>query len=64
MNEPEFNGMVERCFATGYGRVQDMLNEGGFFEKNRSEFWAEAVSTAADLDDILAYKSGTPRDFF
>ena len=60
----DFNGVVERAFATGYGRVQAMLNGGGFFEKNRSAFWVEAASTAADLNDILAYKSGTPRDFF
>ena len=61
---PEFNGVVERAFATGYGQVRAMLNRRGFFEKNRSAFWAEAASTAADLDDILAYKSGTPSDFF
>ena len=55
--------MVERAFATGYGQVRAMLNGGGFFEKNQSAFWAEAASTAADLDDIWAYKSGTPGDF-
>ena len=35
-----------------------------FTENNRSPFWAEIASTAVDLDDILAYKSGTPRYFF
>ena len=40
-----------------------MLNGGGFFEKKWIAFWAEAASTAADLYDILAYKSVTPRDF-
>ena len=64
MDGPEFNGVVEREFATGYGRVRAMLNGGCFFENNWSAFWAEAASTAADLDDILAYKSGTPSDFF
>ena len=61
---PEFNGVVERAFETGYRQVRAMLRGGGFFENNWSAFRAEEESTAADLDDILAYKSGTPRDFF
>ena len=64
MDGPEFNGVVELAFSTGYGQVRAMLKGGRFFEKNRSAFWAEAASTAADLDDILAYKSGKPSDFF
>ena len=41
-----------------------MLNEGGFFGDNWDKFWAECASTVAKLDDILAYKSGTPASFF
>ena len=41
-----------------------MLNAGGFFGDNRDKFWAEYSSTVAKLDDILAYKSGTPASFF
>ena len=47
-----------------YGRVRAMLNAGGFFGDNRDKFWAECASTAAKLDDILAYESGTPISFF
>ena len=40
-----------------------MLNTGGFFGYNQEKFWAEWASTEAKLDDILAYKSGTPESF-
>ena len=45
--------MVEREFATGYEQVQAMLNGGGFFDKNRSAFWAEA---ARDLEVPIGAK--------
>ena len=37
---------------------------GGFFGDNQDNFWAECASTATKLDNILAYKSGTPSSFF
>ena len=52
---PEYNGVVERGFATLYGRVRASLNGAGFFGKNRHQYWAECASTANDMDDILEY---------
>ena len=50
---PEYNSVVERGFATLYGRVRASLNGAGFFEKIRHQYWAECASTANDMDDIL-----------
>ena len=61
---PEYNGVVECSFATMYGRVRVILNAVVFFGDNQDNFWAERASTAAKLDNILAYKSGTPASFF
>ena len=64
VDRPKYNGVVERDFAKMYGRVRAMLNAGGSFGDNPDKFWEECALTAAKLDDILAYKSGTPASFF
>ena len=49
---PQYNGVVERVYATLYGHVRAMLNDTGFDEPTRNSLWAEAANTATHLDNI------------
>jgi hypothetical protein len=50
---PQFNGPVERKFATLYGKVRAMLNAANLPLAIRNGIWAEAASTASDLENAL-----------
>ena len=50
---PQQNGVVERAFATLYGRVRAMLNGAQLDEKLRHALWAECANTATDLNNIM-----------
>jgi hypothetical protein len=50
---PEYNGKVERKFATLYGRVRAMLNSARLTKRLREGLWAEAASTAQQLENAL-----------
>jgi hypothetical protein len=50
---PQQNGMVERSFATLYGRIRSMLANAGFEKIKRESLWAECAATATKLDNIL-----------
>ena len=49
---PQYNGIVERSFATLYGRVRSMFNEAGLDLPKRRQWWMEAAATATKLDVI------------
>ena len=51
-NTPQFNGQVERSFATLWGRVRAMLNGAGFEEDVREGLWAECAATATKLSNL------------
>ena len=50
---PQQNGVVERAFATLYGKVRAMLNWAGLSEEMRTGLWAECASTATKTDNLL-----------
>jgi hypothetical protein len=51
---PQYNGVVERKFATlYYGRVRSMLNAAQLSAEHRSGLWAEAAQTATDIENSL-----------
>jgi hypothetical protein len=50
---PQYNGIVERKFATLYVRVRSMLNAVQFTPDHRSGLWAGAAQTATDIENSL-----------
>ena len=50
---PQQNGVVERAFATLYGRVRAMLTYAKMKGEIRHKLWAECANTAKHLDGIL-----------
>jgi hypothetical protein len=50
---PQQNGMVERAFATLYGRMRAMFTNAGFEKLKQETLWAECAATATKLDNIL-----------
>jgi hypothetical protein len=50
---PQYNGVVERKFATLYGKVRAMLNAANLPQEIRNGLWAEAAHTASDLENAL-----------
>jgi hypothetical protein len=50
---PQYNGKVERKFATLYGRVRSMLNAANLSSTLRRGLWAEAAQTATDIENSL-----------
>ena len=52
-NTPQYNGKVERRFATLYGRVRAILNEAKLTENIRNKLWAEACNHATNLENKL-----------
>jgi hypothetical protein len=50
---PQFNGQVERKFATLYSKVPAMLNRAKLPTVKRKGLWTEAAQTATDLENIL-----------
>ena len=61
---PQYNGIVERAFATLYGRVRAMLNGAKLPKNVREKMWAEAANTATKLDVILSTEKGKDCPFF
>ena len=64
---PQYNGIVERAFATLYGRTRAMLNEAQLYKKERMGLWAEAANTATLLDNITVNetkKTSPYKEFF
>ena len=53
-NTPQYNGVVERAFATLYGRVRAMNNAANLSQDLRDGLWTECASTATSLDNILS----------
>ena len=55
---PQQNGVVERVFATLYGKVRSMLNWSKVEEGMRAGLWAECANTATLLDNVLIDREG------
>ena len=62
-NTPQHNGVVERKFATLYGRIRSMLNAAELPTHLRDGLWAEAARHATHLDTILV-KAGEDESSF
>jgi len=60
---PQQNGIVERAFATLYGRVRAMLRSSGLDQNFKNGLWAECAATATLLDNILVDKDGESNYF-
>jgi hypothetical protein len=56
---PQHNSVVERAFATLFGRVKAMMNEAKFPEGLKKDLWTECAKTAIDIlsDKISPYKA-------
>jgi hypothetical protein len=52
---PQFNGRVERKFATLYSKVRAMLNGAKLPTVKRKGLWTEAARTASNLENILVW---------
>ena len=65
-NTPQQNGIVERKFATLYGRGRALLNKTGFNRSMRKGLWAEAARIATMLDSITVKPGETkcPHELF
>ena len=50
---PQYNGRVERKFATLYGKVRSLLNTAQLPEFLRKKLWAEACNFATDMENLL-----------
>lgn len=50
---PQFNGRVERKFATLFARVRSMLNGAKLPITIRNRLWAAAAKTATNIENIL-----------
>ena len=63
---PQFNGVVERRFATLKLRSQAMLNNAQLTKGAKEKLWAEAVNCANDLENIVLNRSRdmTPYELF
>ena len=62
---PQFNGVVERAFATLYGRVRAMNNAANLSQDLRDGLWTECASTATCLDNILSINGeSSPYELF
>jgi Reverse transcriptase (RNA-dependent DNA polymerase) len=57
---PQQNGVVERAFATLFGRVRAMMNHARFSAVKRGELWAECAATATKLENIVCDKGDEP----
>ena len=51
---PQQNSVVERKIPTLLGRARAMLIQPGINSKEEGEFWCEVISTATNLDNIMA----------
>lgn len=54
---PQFNGKVERKFATLFARVRTMMNSAKIPRKMREGLWAEAADTASQIEDRIVTPS-------
>ena len=63
---PQQNGVVERAFATLYGRVRAMMNHARFSKKAREDLWAECGATATKLENLLldSNEGNSPYELF
>ena len=50
---PQYNGKIERRFATLYGQVRAILNEAKVPDEVRNNFWAEACNHATNIENKL-----------
>lgn len=50
---PQQNGVVERAFATLYGRVRSMLNHAKLRGNLRTLFWSECANTSTKLQNMV-----------
>ena len=60
---PQQNGVVERAFATLYGRVQAMLNNANLEGDICKSLWAECAKIATALAGILYGKNQTENSY-
>jgi hypothetical protein len=49
---PQFNGRIERKFATLQAHVRSMLNAAKLMQELRNLLWCEAASTATNVDNL------------
>ena len=63
---PQQNGMVERAFATLYGRIRALFSNAGFEKIKRETLWSECAATATKLDNLLvtASEKRSPYEMF
>ena len=50
---PQYNGTIERSFATSYGRIRSIFDSCGIVGKLRHSLWAEAANYENDTRNLL-----------
>jgi hypothetical protein len=45
--------VVERAFATLFGRARAMMNEAKFPESLRKDLWTKCTNTPRDIDNLI-----------
>jgi hypothetical protein len=61
---PQHNGVVERAFATLFGRTRAMMNEAKLPESLRKALWTECANTATDIDNVVVSNKISPHQAF
>ena len=61
---PQHNGVVERAFATLYGRVRAMMSTAGLTLAMRNALWTECANTATDIDNVIVSNQESPHKAF
>ena len=52
-NSPQYNGRVERAFATAYNKIRTVLNYTGLTTETKKRIWCECASTVINVENIL-----------
>ena len=52
-NSPQYNGKVERAFATAYSKIRATLNYAGLTTLTKKRIWSECAATVIKIENIL-----------
>ena len=66
-DSPQFNGKIERKFATLFGRMRALFKAAKLTQKLKNKLWGEAAMTVTDLENLLLSRNHAEpshREFF
>ena len=62
-NTPQFNGKVERKFATGYTKIRALLNEAQLSSTLRHGLWCEAAARFEEDENLIVTRNNPESPF-